>query len=303
MIGMAFLLAVAGCGSYTPIRTHFNKGHYLYTSGNFEGAVHEYRAALDDDATDSRARFNLAVALEKLGRRDDARHEYEQILALKPDDMRASVNLAAMELEDGHVAEGRGRLERMVKLYDTVPLPRVALATHEFRAGNDDVAERLVREGLERDSADVEANFILGEILSKRAHAAPRGEARDKLVAEARKAYDRGLHTDPEDLATLTASGRLEQFAGEADAAIGAYRRVLYIDRRNRESHMALAELLESQGDDEGAVYHLWEAARSGGGEALSTSADHAERLAKLYERLAAKERNRLPELRSMPKP
>ena len=94
----ALLLLAPACASYTPIRTHFNKGVQLYGEENWSGAAREYRLALEDDPMDHRARFNLAMTHEKMERPDLAREEYQWILSVRPDDLRASVNLAASEL-------------------------------------------------------------------------------------------------------------------------------------------------------------------------------------------------------------
>jgi tetratricopeptide (TPR) repeat protein len=288
----AAALCCAGCASYTPIRTHFNKGVRLYSEGNYSGAAREYRLAIEDDPMDHRAHFNLAMAHEEMGRTDLARAEYEWILRVRPDDLRASVNLAAIEIEAGEVESGYARLQRMVDAYATLALPRVALGTHYLRDGRLDEAETLVREGLARDDSDIEGNFLLGEILVRRADAMDAGTpAHGAAIDEARQAYHRSLANEPDDVASLLALARLERKAGKPDLSRNYYRRVVLQRRRSEESHRALADLCEEAGDLEEAVRHLWEV-RAIAGDAAT---DVPPRLIRLYAELRQREESRVP--------
>lgn len=60
------MLVLDGCFKrcVTPIRTHFNKGVYEYSAGDYDAAISEFRLAIEEDPGDRRARFNLAEALE-----------------------------------------------------------------------------------------------------------------------------------------------------------------------------------------------------------------------------------------------
>jgi tetratricopeptide (TPR) repeat protein len=284
------LLVAAGCATYTPIRTHFNKGVRFYQEKNYPGAAREYRLAIEEDPMDHRAHFNLAVTLEEMGRTDLARAEYEWILGIRPDDLRASVNLAALEIEAGEREAGYARLESMVARYGTLAMPRVALATHYVRDGRLDEAETLAREAVARDESDVEGNFLLGEILARKAAGLPDGSReREAAVGAARTALETALRNAPNDVATLLALGRLERLAGKADLSRNYYRRVILLRRRSEEGHRALADLNEEAGDYEAAVAHLWEL------RALGDAGDPevSQRLLRLYGELLRQEEAR----------
>lgn len=235
---------------------------------------------------DWRARFNLAVSLEELGRKELARAEYEWILCSRPQDLRASVNLAAIEIEEGNTESGYARLEATIAHYPTMAMPRVALATHYLRDGRLDEAEALVRGALASDDADVEANFLLGEILVRKADSLPDRRA---AIAEARRAYQTALENEPDDVASLLALGRLERLEGRPGLARDYYRRVLLQRRQSLEAHEALARLSEERGDLEDAVYHLWEVRALGGDGRSEVSA----RLIELYGELLRQEESR----------
>jgi tetratricopeptide (TPR) repeat protein len=252
--------ALFGCATTTPVRTHFNKGVRLYDEKNYAGAAREYRLAIEEEPLDYRSHFNLAMSLEELGRRDLAREEYAWILSFRPCDLRASVNLAAIEIEDGERDAGYARLQGMVDRYPTLAMPRVALATHYLKDGRLDEAETLVREGLKRDDSDIEANFLLGEILVRKADGLDAGsEQRACLIKEARKAFETALANAPNDVPSLLALGRLARSEGKTDRARDYYRRVVLQKRDSLDAHMALADLYQETGELEDAVYQLWQ--------------------------------------------
>ncbi len=266
-LALAVVLVVA-CGhrGITPIRTHFNKGVYLYSQGNYDGAVGEYRMALDEDPGDHRARFNLAETLEvkatllesadaldeaeKL--RSEAEEHYRAILAQRPDDLRASVNLAAREMAQGDVDAAETRLHAAMERHPRSPLPRVALAAHRLRQAGDDPdtiadAVELLEEALGRDRRNVDANMLLG-------HAYAALDEPD----EAREAYLRALEHAPSDVATLMALAHLEAQAGHPQQSESWLRRALYVRPDQLEAHLLLSEALDAQGNLEGATFHLW---------------------------------------------
>ncbi|NJL26640.1 MAG: hypothetical protein HC897_01570, partial [Thermoanaerobaculia bacterium] len=67
----------------TPIRSHFNKAVYLYSRGELEAAISEYRLALDEEPDDYRASFNLAEAQEALADRLERGSNAEAAEALR----------------------------------------------------------------------------------------------------------------------------------------------------------------------------------------------------------------------------
>jgi Flp pilus assembly protein TadD len=293
-------LALSGCATYTPIRTHFNKGVRLYNEKNYPGAAREYRLALEEDPCDWRARFNLAMSLEEMDRKEQARAEYEWILGQRPDDLRTSINLAGMDIEAGNRDLGYARLEALIVRYPTMAMPKVALATQYLREDRLDEAETLARDALKIDDSDIEANYILGEILAKKARTMEAGTLeREETVREARLHLATALKNDPNDVASILALGRLERAEGKTDLAHSYYRRVVLHRRRNEEAHQALAEMSEEAGDLEDAVQHLLEIRAIGGPGAAAVAA----RLTRLYAELLRQEEQRLTSSRPASEP
>ena len=324
-LAAALVLVLGACGGVSPIRTAFNRGVYQSSQGNPDGAVREYRLALEENPADFRARFNLACALEDVealrrfeafkqsdaalaaaGRtaaeaaRAAARAEYQALLAADPTDLRATVNLAAMDFEDadrsGDAARETAGLERLAAIASSGGhvLPARSLAARHLAKDRRAEAATWIGKALAADGSDVEALFLKGRLASL-----------ERRFEDALKAFDEVLLNAPDDVAALLASGESERrhaaaakaagdAAGEARStteAIIRYRRAAMARRDVFPAHLALAELEAEAGDDEAAVAHLLAAKRLDDLRRDGPRPDYDSRLAELYERLATKHR------------
>lgn len=306
------LVGLVSCGlgrgpGITPVRTSFNRGVYHYSRGDLDAAQSEFRAALDEDASDHRARFNLALVYDEKARHahdaqlnEDgstwtkrAREQYLQLLDGRPQHLRAQVNLAAIEYENGDKGAARERLRQALGSHDDSALARVALASLLFRdsrtSGTADLGESLLLldAALSLDTAHTEANWLLGEChryLAEHERREGQAAAVEKHITAARQAYVRLLDGSPDDLAGLMAIATLELEAKRYVDSIVWLERVVHIDPDHRQAHVLLANALEHTGDLEGATSHLWAARR------LTREPDRAgafrDRLISLYQRL-----------------
>jgi tetratricopeptide (TPR) repeat protein len=66
----------------------------LHQSGDWEGAIREYRAYLKESPENVMARSNLGAALSRLGRYEEAIAEYSHALKTDPDNLPVRMNLA-----------------------------------------------------------------------------------------------------------------------------------------------------------------------------------------------------------------
>ena len=211
------LAAAAGCGlgggSYTPVRTAFNRGVHLASAGEFEAALAEYRDALREDPEDYRARFNLASTMELLADRGEqardldaaarwrraARAQYEAVLRSRPGELRASINLALREYGDGDAAAARRRLEATIDRYPNDARALAARARIELLSGSSDAAERSLTAARDRDPTDAATCLMLGDLQRARG-----------ALTEARATFRAALARDDASVAVLRALGELE---------------------------------------------------------------------------------------------
>lgn len=266
------------------MRTAFNRGAYHYAAGELVEAIAEYEAGVAVDPADWRARFNLAVALEARADavqdadpaaaerlRQRATAAYQAVLAERPDDLRATVNLVAMQARDGEPAAAAAQLVALADAHPAAALPRAALAAHLLRAGR--AAEALP--WLEAAAAQAPGSAQVHLLL---------GDARAQLgdAVGARNAYTAALRRGEGRHAALLALAHLDMDAGELDEARAHAEQLLLVDPDHAAAHAVLADVLEAQGELEGAVYHLWRVRDAADGPA----AEVVDRLRRLYRRL-----------------
>jgi len=85
-------------------RNHVNKGNYLLTHQQFQGALTEYEQALDSDPSNPVAKANIVLVHNNWGilyfhqrKYDEARDEWNESLKLSPNDRNAKNNLLVLK--------------------------------------------------------------------------------------------------------------------------------------------------------------------------------------------------------------
>ena len=110
-------------------RAYMIDGHLAFRSGDFAGAVENYRRAVDASAAESLGPLlNLAAAQAKLERLDDAVYNLERALRLAPDDVRVLYNVGVMLAHVGRAAEAEPLLRRLLAQAPEDQDARLALA-------------------------------------------------------------------------------------------------------------------------------------------------------------------------------
>ena len=84
--------------------------------GNIEGAIREYKTALEIDADNFEARVNLADAYFDAGRYPEALEEIEKASKLQPEDPEVRSLLGAVHAKLGHADLAREQLAALKTL-------------------------------------------------------------------------------------------------------------------------------------------------------------------------------------------
>jgi len=269
VVGFLSIL-LAGCGTYSPLDSHYNRGVEYYDQGRLADAIREYRLALDDQPGHVRARFNLAACFHDQGKNEEAEREYRKVLELHPENARALVSLAALRPDE----EARTLLEQACKADPDSGFPRSSLAAWHERKGD-----------VERAMAEYRASVAI-----EPGHAAGHGGIARLLIGQqnldaAAAAYDLALAAEPDDVAALVGSSEVRERKGDAKIAALHLERALVHARGRADLWARLAALYESLDRLEDAVAALWEA------RAIDPKSPVGPRLRALYEKLAARER------------
>ncbi len=147
---------------------HKAAGNVLFKQGDLDGAVREYRAAVQANPKDANSRTLLGNALFEKEKYDEARTEYQQALALDPKARAAMQGLLALELRANHPDAARTQLDKMLALDARDPEAHVALGKILYVKGDLDGAESHLRNALVYAQNDPSALYTLGLVLAKK---------------------------------------------------------------------------------------------------------------------------------------
>ncbi len=270
------LLAASLSFAQEDARTAFLHGVELHRAGDLEGAIREYRAALQLDPSNVQALSNLGAALSASGRFDEAIARYQDALKLQPSLPGVRLNLglayykssrfaaAAREFETVHAAAPAdlrtsllladcylrlGRFPQAVALLSPLAAAQpddrsldYLLGTALIRSGHADQGQLYIDRIL-RDPDSAEAHYLLGA-ASFTAGAFPKAVSEFALALQ-RKASLPSLQSY---------YGQALLATGDPGGAETAFRAALAQDPRDFDANLQLASILAQRGQNAGAL-------------------------------------------------
>jgi tetratricopeptide (TPR) repeat protein len=211
-----------------------NLGAIFSRREQFREAVDFYEKALKADPGLVPVHFNLAVALGRLNQHEAAAHHLHVFLKTYPDEPRARQLLGLCLTETGDFRNAIPELEASYKLNPKDASILFSLAYATARAGDVDRAAEL----LQRSEGDpVEAGLIQGVI-----------EYRRGRFPEAKTLFQSVLAKKPDNVAAMTALGRLELLDHNDSEAIRLLERALQLNPGDAESTYQLGVLYDRNG-------------------------------------------------------
>ncbi len=209
----------------------------LVAKGDHDGAIAEYRQAIELEPKDAGAHGNLGSALVVKGDLDGAITEYRKVIELDPNDAKAHANLGlALDTKgdrDGAIAEYRKAIELDPKFASA----HYNLGTALKAKGDHDGAIVECRKAIEFDPKYAPAHGNLGNALDAK------GDL-DGAIAE----YRQAIELDPKLAEVHYGLGSAMLAKGDLDGAIAEYRQAIDLDPKYAEAHCNLGLILKSQG-------------------------------------------------------
>ena len=248
-------------GSAAAAADHFRRGWELNEKGDLDGAVVEYRAALQLNPNAAEAHYNLGLVLKRKGDLDGAVVEYRAALQLNPNDADAHYDLGLVldrkgDL-DGAIAEYRAALRLKPDDGDT----RYNLGLVRKRKGDLDGAIAEYRAAIQLNPNDADAYSELGVAL------VGKGDL-DGAIAQ----YRTALQLNPNDTHTHYDLGNALWRKGDLDGAIAEYRAAIQLDPNAHDAHYNLGLSLVGKGDLDGAIAEYRAALRLKPDDAITRS-------------------------------
>jgi tetratricopeptide (TPR) repeat protein/transglutaminase-like putative cysteine protease len=226
---------------------HFRRGWELHEKGDLDGAIGEYRAALQLNPNDAQTHSNLGLVLKGKGDMDGAIAEYRAALQLNPNDAQTHSHLGvALKNKgdlDGAITEYRAGLGLKPDDADT----HYNLGNALRLKGDLDAAIAEYRAALWLEPDDAEAHTALGTALSGK------GDM-DGAIAE----YRTALRWNPDDADThYDLANALRLIKGDLDASIVEYRAALRLNPDDADTHSNLGLALWGKGNLDAAIAEL----------------------------------------------
>lgn len=226
--------------------SHYLKASRLMGTGDLQGAIAEYEAAVATDPSYSDALADYGVALALQGKWKDAGSHLKAAIALKPEDALYRVNYARVLDALGQAAECRRELE---KAYNLNPKDRVilcALADKTIASGDVHSAVGLLQDALDMYPNMATLHDRIGFALS----------ASGKFQ-EAYQHIDQAVKLDPALVSARLNLGSLMAGKGDMPLAIEQYKEAIRLAPNNVDAHLLLSKAFEKSSDAAGAREEL----------------------------------------------
>lgn len=253
-----------------------NLGNSLLAQGDVDGAIREFRRAMEEAPGFALPRINLARAC--MVRRDlvSARRLLEEAIRLTSDFTEAEVLLANVERGEGETAAAEARLRRVMK-NEPSSLAHKSLGVLFHEQGRREEAAAEYRKAVQIDPEDPEGYNNLGTILKEEGRP-EEAEAQFRkaieadpdfagsynnlaLVAMDRQDYDlagplleKALERSPLDPLIYNNRGNLFFHIGKLPEAEADFRKALALRSDYAEPHNGIGSILGRRGDRSGEI-------------------------------------------------
>jgi tetratricopeptide (TPR) repeat protein len=148
-------LGLVACGGQSPsVTDHFAKGNELTGAGDYEKAVEEYQAALQEEPDNVSVLTNLGVAYYNMDRWDDAVAQYEAALKIAPNDADIHSNLGAAYVRKKELDKALTEYERAIELQPDLAQAHYGLGVVYMQQNMNDEAIGAFEKFLELDTGD-----------------------------------------------------------------------------------------------------------------------------------------------------
>ena len=154
-------------GAHESVEVHLGKGYEALKQERYDDAVEQFRAALAVDPTlIMRARFPLAIALFEQHKNTEARHELEMVRREAGERPSVSYYFGRLDLEEQNYKNAVTNLNRAIT---KPPFPDTAyfLGFAYLKAGNEQDAEKWLKEAAKRNPEDSRAEYQLALLYKK----------------------------------------------------------------------------------------------------------------------------------------
>ncbi|MBI2877843.1 MAG: tetratricopeptide repeat protein [Candidatus Tectomicrobia bacterium] len=224
--------------------THDQLGGALYAQKDLDGAVQEYRRAIELKPDYAEAHYHLGAALRDQGNLKGAIEAYRRAIELKPDYTEAHHGLGVALKARGNLKGAIEAYRRAIELKPDYAEAHYHLGIALKDKGNLQGAIEAYRRAIELKPDYAEAHNSLGNLLKARGD-----------LAGAIEAYHQAIRSKPGYAWAHYNLGNTLRARGDLAGAIDAYRQFIELKPGHAEAHYHLASALKAEGDLEEAIH------------------------------------------------
>ena len=220
----------------------FDEGQNAQQRGDLNSALKLYTAAIASDATLFQAYYQRAIALLGLGREREAEADLKKVTQIAPDFARAHRALGQMWLDRGQTEDAKRELARAIESDAKLTGVRILYASALLKSGTPELAIEHLHIAIEQHEEVPLAYALLGV-----------AEERLGKSSEAFSDYNHAIELEPNNATAHEGRGRLYEARGEIAKAIEEYS-IAYRYQPSREAAIRLAELHRRAGQVQAAI-------------------------------------------------
>lgn len=152
LVVMTLMFLLSACGDGVSAEEHFQKGNEFTEAQEYDKAIVEFEAALNEDPEHISAMVNLGVVYYQVGRLDEAIEQYQKAIELKPEDADSHSNLAAAYVQKDQLQKALEEYQRAVDLDPELAEPNFGLGVVYFKLGRAEEAVQAFERFQELDT-------------------------------------------------------------------------------------------------------------------------------------------------------
>ncbi|HJQ70464.1 MAG TPA: tetratricopeptide repeat protein [Blastocatellia bacterium] len=220
----------------------YEEGQNAHERGDLTSAIKHYTSAINADPSLFQAYYQRAVALLALNRDGDAAADLKRVVEIEPRFARAHRALGKLLLDRGETEDAKRELALAIELEPKITETRIYYASALIKTGEPAKAAEQLLAGIDQGEAGALTYALLGVATE-----------RTGKIDEALKHYARAIELDP---ANATArEGRARYFESKNDLAkaVEEYS-VAYQSQPSRELALKLCDLHARAGQPQAAI-------------------------------------------------
>ena len=243
------------------------QGIARFQQGDFQGALEEFRAAVEANPSDAVAHDYIGMIFGEAGNLSEAVSHFQEAERLDPTFPDPHAHLALADFKAGQTEEAIAEYQQALRLNPKMPQAQYGLSEICTKIGDLDGAIILLQEVTESEPDFAEAHYNLGLNLWNR-YKKSSGLRQKSDLEEAAKQLRKAADLEPRRVSVLEALGQIEADQGDYTHSVDHLGKAVALEPSNPEYHYDLGLALRLKGELEPAAEQFR--------AALSLAAQHA---------------------------